>query len=79
MSAQEIENEKQGKLDCLRSGESPMSEAEIDYEVMESFPASDPPSWTLGVARRKDLPRIYDGEKPSANTPSHQNEPTPSA
>ena len=30
-----------------------MSEAEIDCNVMGSFPASDPPSWTLGVSPHK--------------------------
>jgi len=40
------------------AGESPAesqvkepSEDEIDLNLIGSFPASDPPSWTLGVAR----------------------------
>jgi hypothetical protein len=51
-----------------------MSEEEIDYNVMGSFPASDPPSWTLGISRRKKSTDEFEGEKISANEPSHQNE-----
>ena len=52
-----------------------MSEAEIDYNIMGSFPASDPPSWTLGVRSHKTCREEFEGEKPSAHDPSHQNEP----
>lgn len=52
-----------------------MSEAEIDYNVMASFPASDPPSWTLGVRPHKTRSEEFEGEKPSPHDPSHQNEP----
>ena len=30
-----------------------ISEDEIDRNLMGTFPASDPPSWTLGVERDK--------------------------
>jgi hypothetical protein len=32
-----------------------ISEDEIDGNLMGTFPASDPPSWTLGVERHKQL------------------------
>ena len=58
-----------------RQGGEQMSEAEIDYNVMGSFPASDPPSWTLGVRPSKTTREEFEGEKPSPHDPSHQNEP----
>ena len=58
-----------------RQGGEQMSEAEIDYNVMGSFPASDPPSWTLGVGPQKTCHEVFDGETPSVHDPSHQNEP----
>jgi hypothetical protein len=52
-----------------------MSEEEIDYNLMGTFPASDPPSWTLGIRRDKSSCDEFEGEKPSPHDPSHQNEP----
>jgi hypothetical protein len=68
------EDDKQLTQDAFRSGEGEMSEAEIDYNVMGTFPASDPPSWTLGVRRHKTFQTEFEGEKPSVNDPSHQNQ-----
>jgi hypothetical protein len=33
--------------------ENEMSEAEIDRNLQDTFPASDPPSWTLGTNHRE--------------------------
>jgi hypothetical protein len=46
--------------------EGEMSDAEIDRNLAETFPASDPPSWTLGTDHRKE----------SEKDPSAENEET---
>lgn len=69
-------NNKAAGVHRSKEPEGEMSEAEIDYNVMGTFPASDPPSWTLGISPHKRSAEEFDGEKPSANEPTHQNEPS---
>ena len=68
-------NEKSNREHVEAHGGDCVSEAEIDYNLMGSFPASDPPSWTLGVRPNKTCVEDFEGERPSAHDPSHQNEP----
>ena len=34
----------------------PIDEGAIDAEIADSFPASDPPSWTSGIAETRPTP-----------------------
>ncbi len=40
--------------DVSGPGQTEMSEAEIDRNLEGTFPASDPPSWTLGTDHQSD-------------------------
>ena len=51
--AEDKNRERQGPPE--RVGEA-MGEAEIDRNLQETFPASDPPSWTLGTDHQREAP-----------------------
>ena len=45
--------EKDKKADSTDSNPTEMDENEIDENLEGTFPASDPPSWTLGTNHRE--------------------------
>jgi hypothetical protein len=48
------EDEDNATNDTAHSGAGEMNEDEIDDNLNDSFPASDPPSWTLGSNHHSD-------------------------
>ena len=53
-------------------GEGEMSEAEIDQNLADTFPASDPPSWTLGTDHREDTAVGSASEESPNNNPGER-------
>lgn len=58
--AEDKEPAKAGKSEEDESG---MSEDEIDLNLAGTFPASDPPSWTLGTNHRDESPDKKSGDE----------------
>ncbi len=61
-----LEDSPRAKAGKPKEDESAMSEQEIDLNLIETFPASDPPSWTLGTDHRDDSPNKKSGDESEA-------------
>jgi hypothetical protein len=57
------EDKERAEQSAARPGNNEISEAEIDQNLMGTFPASDPPSWTLGVERSEKSASEYSAEQ----------------
>jgi hypothetical protein len=70
------ENDKHKPQAVSAKSNDEMSEEEIDETLAETFPASDPPSWTLGTDHREesrdDKSDVADNKLPtSIEKPTH--------
>ena len=65
---------KEDPNDSPPTGAGEMSEAEIDANVEDTFPASDPPAWTLGTdhraaaGRERENDDAGNGDEPESRT-----------
>ena len=51
--------------DLMHSGADEMDEQEIDDNLAGTFPASDPPTWTLGTDHREEPPAEESPRQPT--------------
>jgi hypothetical protein len=66
------EDRDRTRKDAERSDEGGMSDEEIDLNLEETFPASDPPSWTLGTEHQSGTASRQDDSTAQAKEPSHK-------
>lgn len=57
------EEKESAEADSPEDEEVVMSEREIDQNLIDTFPASDPPSWTLGTDHRDQFHGNESGEE----------------
>lgn len=62
-----MEDKKPEKADRPIDPKPAMSEREIDLNLIETFPASDPPSWTLGTDHRDESTDIKGTDESEAD------------
>ena len=61
------------RIDSMASiDEGGMSDEEFDLNLEETFPASDPPSWTLGTEHQSRTASRQDDSTAQAKKPSHE-------
>ena len=64
----ESDDKKQAEETPAHSESEDRVEAKIDRDLRDSFPASDPPGWVLGVKRPSAVDEEEDDGSPSAAT-----------
>jgi len=62
----ESEDKKQAEESSARAESEDRVEAKIDRDLRDSFPASDPPGWVLGVKRPSAEKKDEDGPSTAA-------------
>ena len=61
------------KQDTSHPVNNEMSEDEVDRNLEESFPSSDPPSWTLGTNHKEETVSKPEADEPPADKSSQSN------
>lgn len=66
MPRKDLLKDRGGRIDLIRRQEGAFdADSRIDQAIAESFPASDPPSWSGGFDEREPSPKDSRKKKPA--------------